>query len=145
VTAFDQSELGVAKARALATEMGVTPEFHVTDIKEWDWTRTYDVVVAVFIQFAPPDLRDRILRWLGQAVAPGGMLLLHGYVPRQVEYGTGGPPDAANMYTPELLEGMFDGFEILRLEEYDWDVDEGRGHSGRSALIDLVARKPAKG
>ena len=142
VTAFDQAELGVAKARDLAADKGVTVDFRIADIEAWDWTQSYDVVVAIFIQFAPPDLRDRILRWLGQAVAPGGMLLLHGYVPRQLEYGTGGPPNAANMYTPELLAGIYDGFEILRLEEYDREVDEGRGHSGRSALIDLVARKP---
>ena len=142
VTAFDQSELGVAKARALAADKGVSPDFHVADIEAWDWSRQYDVVVAIFIQFAPPDLRDRILGWLGQAVAPGGMLLLHGYVPRQIEYGTGGPPSAANMYTVELLRDKFADFDILRLEEYDRDVDEGRGHSGRSALIDLVARKP---
>lgn len=142
VTAFDQSDLGVEKARALAQEKGVAPEFHLTGIEDWDWGRTYDVVVAIFIQFAPPDLRDRILGWLRQAVAPGGMLLLHGYVPRQLDYGTGGPPDGANMYTTELLERMFKGFDILRLEDYDADVDEGTGHSGRSALIDLVARKP---
>ena len=143
VTAFDQSELGVAKARALAADKGVNPVFQVTDIETWDWSRQYDVVVAIFIQFAPPDLRDRILEWLGQAVTPGGMLLLHGYVPRQIEYGTGGPPNAANMYTVELLREKYSGLNIQRLEEYDRDVDEGRGHSGRSALIDLVATKPA--
>jgi len=142
VTAFDKSELAVEKARALAAKMDVAPDFHVKAIEDWDWTQTYDVVVAIFIQFAPPDLRDRILGWLAGAVAPGGMLLLHGYVPRQLEYGTGGPPNAANMYTTDLLKDMFHGFETLRLEDYDIDVDEGRGHSGRSALIDLVARKP---
>lgn len=142
VTAFDQSERGVEKARALAEEAGQAPGFHVAGVEEWDWTRTHDVVVAIFIQFAPPELRDRILAWLGQAVAPGGLLLLHGYVPRQLEYGTGGPPDAANMYTTDLLERMYDGFDILHLAEYDAHVDEGPGHSGLSALIDLVARKP---
>ncbi len=143
VTAFDRSQPGVAKARILAEKTGVAPEYHVAGIAEWDWRRTYDVVVAVFIQFAPPPLRDRILGWLAGAVKPGGLLLLHGYVPRQLEYGTGGPPDAANMYTTGLLQRVFGDFEILRLADYDTDVDEGRGHSGRSALIDLVARKPS--
>ncbi|MCF6232044.1 MAG: class I SAM-dependent methyltransferase [Rhodobacteraceae bacterium] len=144
VTAFDRSELGVAKARALAEELGVSVDYHIADISDWDWSQDYDVVVAIFIQFAAPELRDQILRWLAQAVSPGGMLLLHGYVPRQLEYGTGGPPNAANMYSVEMLESMFAEFEIQRLEDYDREVDEGRGHSGRSALIDLVARKPAK-
>ena len=82
---------------------------------------------------------------MAQAVAPGGLLLLHGYAPRQVEYGTGGPPNAANMYTTRMLADAFPGFDILRLEDYDTEVDEGSGHSGLSALVDLVARKPLDG
>jgi len=33
--------------------------------------------------------------------------------------------------------------EILQLSEHDEHVSEGTGHSGMSALIDLVARKSA--
>ena len=142
VTAFDASPVAIEKARTLAAELGVTPQFHVAGVEAWDWQQTHDAVIAIFVQFAPPDLRDRMFGWMAGAVAPGGLLLLHGYVPRQLEYKTGGPKDAANMYTTEMLASAFDGFDILRLEEYDAEVDEGPGHSGRSALIDLVARKP---
>ena len=31
--------------------------------------------------------------------------------------------------------------DFLRLRDYDAEIDEGEGHSGRSALIDLIARK----
>jgi len=142
VTAFDPSLVAVEKARRLAEDKGVAPRFHVAGVEDWDWTQEFDAVVAVFVQFAPPDLRARMFAWMKQAVAPGGLILLHGYVPRQVGYGTGGPPDASHMYTVDMLAEAFDGFEILRLEDYDAEVDEGRGHSGHSALIDLVARKP---
>lgn len=44
------------------------------------------------------------------------------------------------MYTENLLRGAFaTGWRIERLAAYQRDVQEGRGHSGRSALIDLVA------
>lgn len=142
VTAFDASEVGVEKARNLAKERNADVDFRVSGIEDWDWTKTYDAVVAIFIQFAPPDLRDRLFGWLAQAVRPGGMLLLHGYAPRQVEYGTGGPPCAENMYTLPMLEAAFSGLEIQRLKDYDVEIDEGPGHSGMSALVDLVARKP---
>jgi len=141
VVAFDASSVALDKARALAEAQGVSVDFHLSGIEDWDWSRTYDAVVGVFIQFAPPDLRDRLLGWMGQAVAPGGLLLLHGYAPRQVDYGTGGPPNAENMYTEAMLRAAFDGWEILRLADYDAEIDEGEGHSGRSALVDLVARK----
>ena len=144
VTAFDASPVGVEKAHRLAAARGVEPELHVADVDGWDWSRQFDAVVAIFIQFAPPEMRGRIFAGLRQAVAPGGLLMLHGYTPRQVEYGTGGPPHAENMYTAAMLEGAFGGFDIISLTEYEDVIAEGQGHAGRSALIDLIARKPAE-
>ncbi len=142
VTAFDASEVAVGKARGLAERRAAEAAFHVSGVEAWDWSQAHDAVVAIFVQFAGPELRDRMFRWFRQAVRPGGLLLLHGYAPRQVDYGTGGPPHAENMYTLDLLERAFAGWEFLRLADYDADIDEGPGHSGRSALVDLVARKP---
>jgi hypothetical protein len=48
-----------------------------------------------------------------------------------------------NLYTADILRASFSGLEILELEEYEREIDEGPGHSGMSALIDMVARKPA--
>ncbi|MDX2483360.1 MAG: methyltransferase domain-containing protein [Pseudodonghicola sp.] len=142
VTAFDASVVAQDKARALAADRGVSVAFHHAGVEDWDWSQPYDAVVGVFIQFAPPDLRDRLFGWMAQAVAPGGRVMLHGYAPRQVGYGTGGPGVPENLYTEALLRQAFEGWEILRLADYDREIDEGPGHSGRSALVDLVARKP---
>lgn len=141
VTAFDASPVALEKARALAADKDVSVDFRQSGIEDWDWMQPYDAVVGVFIQFTPPDLRARLFDWMAQAVRPGGMLLLHGYAPRQVGYGTGGPGKTDHMYTEDLLRVAFDGWEILRLEDYDREIDEGPGHSGLSALVDLVARK----
>lgn len=142
VTAFDGSDVALDKARKLARDKGVSVDLHRSGVEDWDWSQSYDAVVGVFIQFAPPDLRDRMFGWMAQAVAPGGLLLLHGYAPRQVEYGTGGPGIAAHMYTTDLLRERLKGFEFLELSDYDAEIREGRGHSGKSALIDCIARKP---
>lgn len=74
---------------------------------------------------------------------PGGLVMLHGYTPEQLAHGTGGPPFAENMYTESLLQNAFSGWEILECRAYEREVQEGRGHSGLSALIDFIARKPA--
>ncbi len=71
-----------------------------------------------------------------------GLLFLHGYTPKQIEYGTGGPSAVENLYTAALLENVFSDWEIVLLREHEELIEEGRGHSGRSALIDLVARNP---
>lgn len=141
VTAFDASAVGVEKAQGLAVTKGVDVDFHTSGVEDWDWTVRYDAVVAVFIQFAGPDLRDRMFAWMQQALGPGGVLLLHGYTPKQLEYGTGGPGVLENLYTEDLLRRSFGGLELLRLKSYEANLKEGQGHSGPSALIDLVARK----
>ena len=143
VTAFDIARNGVAKARALAAEQGVRIDVREADIRDWDWdARTYDAVVAIFIQFLTPAERPEIFRGMQRAVAPGGLLLLEGYRPEQVGYGTGGPGNTGHLYTREWLEATFRGWTTLRLDAYDAEIHEGHGHAGMSALIDLVARKP---
>ena len=143
VTAFDASRVALAKARRLAEAEGVAVDFRESGVEDWDWSMPFDLVVAIFIQFAAPPLKERVLAGLAQALSPGGVLMLHGYTPRQLVYGTGGPGREENLYTPEALRAAFASLEIVHLEEYDAEVDEGAGHRGTSALIDLIARKPA--
>jgi SAM-dependent methyltransferase len=142
VTAFDMSPNAVAKARTLAEEAGVAVDFHVSAIEDWNWSHQYDALVAIFIQFLGPDARAEAFRRFAGAIRPGGLLLLHGYAPRQVGYGTGGPPAAENMYTEDMLARAFDGWEVLRSADYDAEIREGTGHAGLSGLVDFVARKP---
>jgi SAM-dependent methyltransferase len=142
VTSVDISPVGQAKARALAKEAGVVMEIIEADLATWTWpVAAYDLVAAIFMQFAPPPLRAQIFAAIQAALKPGGLLILEGYRPKQLGYGTGGPPVAENMYTRELLESAFAAMDILHLAEYDAAIEEGSGHKGMSALIDLVARK----
>ena len=144
VDAFDISEVGVRKARDFARITGVKVNFAVADIATLPWPESiYDGVAAIFIQFADPQLRTRIFAGIERCLKPGGTLILQGYTPRQLEYRTGGPPIASHMYTPELLEEAFQGMEILQMLEYEAELAEGTGHRGHSALVGMVARKPA--
>jgi SAM-dependent methyltransferase len=143
LTAVDGSAEAVAKARRLAAERCVTVAFHEADLAAWHWRpEAFDAVLGVFIQFAPPPLRAAIFAGMARTLVPGGLLLLHGYAPRQTGYGTGGPRAAENLWTLDLLEAAFPGFDVIHAADYDAEIMEGRGHAGRSALIDFVARKP---
>jgi len=82
------------------------------------------------------------VRAMKRATRSGGRVLLHGYTPRQLEYKTGGPSAAENLYTPEMLRTAFADWTIEQITEYDDDIAEGSGHRGHSALIGMVARKP---
>ena len=66
---------------------------------------------------------------------------MEGYTPKQLQYKTGGPSEVENLYTRELLEKSFADFSKIEIAEYDSEIQEGYGHGGMSALIDLVGRK----
>ena len=143
VTSTDISPKAVAKARALAARHGVEIDAQLADLDTWDWpVGTFDVVVGIFVQFAPPAMRDRLFARMKQALKPGGLLLLEGYRPEQLAFGTGGPGQAENLYTEALLRDAFADMTGVELVSYDAGITEGAGHSGLSALIDLVAIRP---
>jgi hypothetical protein len=66
---------------------------------------------------------------------------MQGCRPEQLNYRTGGPPQAENMYTRALLEDAFGDFASVDIREHDSRVEEGSAHAGMSALIDFVGRK----
>ncbi|WP_329741351.1 class I SAM-dependent methyltransferase [Dyella sp. A6] len=145
VLAVDASATGLAKSRRLADSRGVTLHHEQADLAQWDFgTERFDVIAAIFVQFADPVLRQRMFEGICSALRPGGVLLLEGYRPEQLGYGTGGPSDLANLYTETLLRDAFATLQIEHLASYDIEIHEGSGHEGMSALIDLVARKPQR-
>ena len=143
VTAFDFSPVAVEKARRLAAERGVRVRYEVADVYSWTWPQAaFDVVAAIFVQFADPAMREFMFARMVRALKPGGLLLLEGYTPKQLEYRTGGPSQVENLYTEPMLREAFRDMEIVELREYEADLEEGERHAGRSALIDLVAVLP---
>jgi hypothetical protein len=109
---------------------------------QWSWRpETFDVIVGILIQFAPPEEQARMFAGMVRALKPGGLLLLEGYGRKQIEYGTGGPRDVNRLYTRERLEAAFKDLASLDIQEYDTEMSEGTAHVGMSALVDLVGRK----
>jgi hypothetical protein len=47
------------------------------------------------------------------------------------------------LYTEELLRAAFAHWELLRIESYERELDDGEGHKGRSAVIDMIAARKA--
>ena len=142
VLSLDFSPNAQAKARKLAATRGVTLRTEQADVIGWSYpSDTFDVVAAIFFQFAAPPDRDRIFAGIKRTLKRGGLLLLEGYGPKQLEYKTGGPGKLENLYTREILEKAFGDFASIDIREYDAELHEGAGHGGMSALVDLVAVK----
>ena len=142
VLSIDFSPNALAKAQALAQSRGVSLRTERVDVTTWAWpSAEFDVIVAIFVQFVGPEPRKRMFAGIRQALKPGGLLLLQGYRPEQLKYKTGGPSQVENLYTRALLETEFAGFSDLEISEHDSLTQEGTGHVGMAALIDLVGRK----
>jgi cyclopropane fatty-acyl-phospholipid synthase-like methyltransferase len=139
VVSMDFSPAAQVKARKLAAERGVSITTEQVDLSTWAWPENaYDVIVAIFAQ--PLD-RDTLFTGVQRALKPGGLLLIEGYTPKQLAYGTGGPSDVERLYTREQVERAFTGMSDVIVNEYDAEIYEGDGHGGMSAVIDLIAIK----
>ena len=142
VVGFDASDVALAKARQFAKENQVEVEYAFSDTDSYDWPEnTYDAVIGIFIQFADPAMRARIFKHTYKTLKPGGLFILQGYTPKQLEYKTGGPSLIEHLYTEELIRDLAKDFEILELVSYEKELSEGPRHTGMSAILGLVCRK----
>jgi len=143
VVSLDFSPAAQNKARALAAERGVNVEFVLADVHTWHYPdAAFDVVVEIFTQFSSPS--ERLAKWaaMRRALKPGGLLIIQGYTPKQLEYGTGGPKQLENLYTRAMLEDAFGDFRDVHIVEEERELREGTSHGGMSAVIGFTGRKP---
>jgi cyclopropane fatty-acyl-phospholipid synthase-like methyltransferase len=144
VDAFDVSPIGIDKARRLAAKKNVQANYMLADCDGFAWSELqYDLVVAIFVQFADPAMRARLFHKIVASLKPDGLVMLLGYTPKQLEYRTGGPPEVSHLYTPELLLESFPDLIISELTDYEEVMQEGKRHQGMSALIGMVAHMHA--
>jgi len=143
VTGVDSSSVGLAKARKLAEREGVSITTELADMGDFRIEPdTWDGVVSIFCHI-PPAMRNELHRQIVAGLKPGGVLILEAYTPEQLALGTGGPQIAALTMTAESLKSELDGLDIELIQELERDVVEGKFHTGKGAVVQLVARKPA--
>jgi len=143
VIAVDASSVGLEKARKLATERGVSIETIVSDLGQYDIEpESLEGVVSIFAH-VPPPVRKELHKKIVNGLRPGGVLILEAYRPDQLKYKTGGPPTAEFMMTLESLEQELKGLSFEYAMELDRDVVEGKFHTGKGAVVQLIGIKPA--
>lgn len=143
VTALDQSAVGLAKARALAERHAVPLTTVVADLGEYAIAPgAWSGIVAIFMHL-PPELRARVLAQAVAGLRPGGVFILECYTPAQLAFHTGGPREVELLPTLAGLRAELAGLDFLHAQELERDIFEGDGHTGRGAVVQVVARRPA--
>lgn len=142
VLAVDSSAVGLSKAARLAEEHGVRIETLTTDLADLVIEPgRWDAIVSIFCH-VPPPVRRVLHRQAVAGLRPGGLFVLEAYTPAQLELRTGGPPTIELLMTLADLREELAGLEFLQAREIERDVVEGRLHTGRGAVVQIVARKP---
>ena len=72
---------------------------------------------------------------------PGGVFILEAYTPAQLAFNTGGPKDPELLMTLDGLREELVDLEFQIARELERDVIEGTGHTGRGAVVQILARK----
>ncbi|HMU61210.1 MAG TPA: methyltransferase domain-containing protein [Gemmatimonadales bacterium] len=142
VTSVDASAVGLAKAARLAAARGVHLTTQVVDLADYviepgAWAG----IVSIFVHL-PPALRQRVHAQVVRGLAPGGVFILEAYSPDQLRHGTGGPSNPELLPTLDALRAELGGLEFTHAAALERDVQEGQFHRGRSAVVQVVARKP---
>jgi 2-polyprenyl-3-methyl-5-hydroxy-6-metoxy-1,4-benzoquinol methylase len=142
VVAVDSSSVGLQKAEKLARERKVNIELHLEDLSRYEIKPdSWDVIVSIFCHVSP-EIRKRLHKQVVEGLRPGGMLVLEAYRPEQLQYKTGGPPTAEPMMMLSALREELTGLEIIHGEELVREVIEGKYHTGKGAVVQVLARKP---
>jgi len=142
VTALDAASAGLIKVAQLAERRAVSVTTLQADLEDYRVEPgRWQGIVSVFCHL-PTALRARVMRDVVGGLAPGGVLLLEGYTPRQLAFGTGGPKDVDLLLEPDEVREELAGLELLQFAEVQRSVQEGRLHTGMAAVLQVVARKP---
>ncbi len=142
VVGVDQSQVGMDKAQELARERGVFVETVVSTIQEFDLTEgEWQGIVSIFFHL-PPELRERVHRSVARGLAPGGILILEAFTPRQLDFATGGPPHLDRLVTLDTLKEELRELDLKVAREAEREVHEGRMHTGRSSVVQVVGVRP---
>lgn len=138
VVGVDRSQVGMDKAQALAQDRGVFIETVVSSVEDFELTEgEWQGIISIFFHL-PPELRKKVHRSVVQGLAPGGILILEAYTPRQLELGTGGPPHLDRLMSLPMLQEELEGLELLVAQETEREVHEGRMHTGHGAVVQVV-------
>jgi SAM-dependent methyltransferase len=142
VTAVDTSTVGLKKAEALARDRGVTIDAVLADLEDFPIEPgVWQGIVSIFCHL-PPVIRAALHERCLRGLAPGGVFILEGFTPRQLELGTCGPKSRELLMELEIIRQELPGLRLEIGREIEREVVEGQYHRGIAAVLQVLAVKP---
>jgi ubiquinone/menaquinone biosynthesis C-methylase UbiE len=148
VIAFDLSSEGKQKALTLAKQFNVTVDYIVADFEQLDFNNeSFDAIGLIFAHFAA-EKKVAFHAKLDKYLKPGGLIIIEAFSKNHIALnksnpGVGGPKDIDKLYSKEEMLADFAGYEVVKLEEEQTMLNEGKYHIGKGSVIRFVAIKSA--
>ena len=137
VVGVDFSDVALERARRLAASRGVTVDWALEDLLEYEpEERAFDLVAILYLHLPPPQFEIVLTRAV-DAVASGGTLLLVGHDVRNLTEGYGGPKDPKLLWDSSALVALLKGLEVVKAERVTRPV---KTDEGEAAAIDTLVR-----
>ncbi len=135
--ALDWSSVAIARARGrhprLRAETADLTRFPFPD-------SAFDVVAWIYLHL-PPEDRALVAAGACRALRPGGLLVLECFAPAQEGRRSGGPREAALLWTRTAADACFGGLDLLECTEGTVRLDEGPKHQGPAEVLRGVWRR----
>jgi SAM-dependent methyltransferase len=127
VTGVDFSAVAVERGRRLAAERGVTVDWVVADLRDYEPAPgVFDAVIVAYLHLPPADL-SIVLGRAARALAPGGRILVVGHDVTNIDQGVGGPQDPGILHTPQAIVADLPGLAVRRAERVRRPVRTDQG------------------
>lgn len=140
VDAFDFSEVGREKALKLAKENGVSINYWLQDISSFKAEKQYDAVGLIYIHL-PEALRRSFHQQACRSIKQGGFLVFEAYAKEQIHFDTGGPRDLTLLYDAPSICNDFSLLHIIKCAQRELELDEGKFHKGKAAVLRLIGQR----
>jgi SAM-dependent methyltransferase len=141
VHGVDGSDVGLAKAQALARSRNVSIRTDVADLGQFvPAENSYGSVISISAHL-PGSIRNRLYPLVERCLKPGGIIMLEAYSVAQLARDTGGPKDADMLMTPAKIRAEFPNIEPILLRELDREVREGTYNTGIASVVQFIGKK----
>ncbi len=146
VSAFDFSSEAQKKAIRFAQSENVQIHYEVGEINDLNLkSESFDAAALIYAHF-PPHIRKHVHGEVTKMIKPGGLVILEAFSKSNLKNrlknpSSGGPDRLELLFSKEDLELDFQNFDILKLEEIEIALNEGKLHTSSSRVIRFIAKK----
>lgn len=145
VDSFDMSSSGRKKTMQLALRKGVSLNYSVCMLEDFDSSKKYDAMALVYAHFEESKRRDYHQK-LSSYLKPGSFLILEAFSKSHIKFQqenptAGGPKIESMLYDLDEVKNDFKGFDFIDAVETETLLSEGNYHKGKAMVVRIFAKK----